>query len=78
MAKTRFPSLIHVTWEEPGGSDDPYLVAHPEGVSGLEESGQAVAIYQLVDDGRVRITREFISQRKSTRRRALRRRPHGT
>lgn len=64
MSKT-FPSLIHVT--EEGEGDDTYLVAYKDGIDSLNEPGQPVAIYQLVEVGRVNIEKSFQSTTKKRR-----------
>lgn len=61
MAKRTFPGLIHVTWE--GEGDDTYLSVWSDGIAGIDQNGQAVGVYQLVDDGRVEIAKAFKSRR---------------
>ena len=57
MEKRKFQKLIHVTIE--GSSpDEPYFQVWENGVSGMDLE-QAVAIYQLVKVGRVKITKQF-------------------
>lgn len=61
-----FPRLIHVTIE--GDGDSQYYNVNEEGVFGLDEPGQQVAIYQLVEVGKVQIQKSFQSSRRGARR----------
>ncbi len=59
MAKTKFPRVIHVAWEENVGSNEnPYLTVFMDGVMGVEDT-QTMAVYQLVKVGKAVVTREF-------------------
>jgi len=63
----KFPRIIHATVEE-SGNDDPWLHVHTDGVSSMDVPGQRVAIYRLVDIGRVQIAKSFVrAQRKGKR-----------
>jgi hypothetical protein len=57
MAKSTFPKTIHVTREE-AANEDPYLVAHEDGPPQLDETAPC-AIYQLVEVGKIEVTRTF-------------------
>lgn len=62
MAKT-FPNLIHVT-REMEGTEDEYLNVHMDGALGTEfEATTPAAIYQLVEVGKVVVTRKFESRK---------------
>lgn len=60
----KFPKLIHVTRE--GEGEDGYWQVHESGVSNLDEHGQPVAIYQLVEVGRVQIQKSFQKTRRKS------------
>ncbi len=68
MATKRFPfpSLIYVTEERPD-NDEPWLRIHPDGIAEVEQDGQAVAVYQLCNHGKVKIDKSFHSARKPRR-----------
>lgn len=63
---TRFPQLLHITEEVPERGD-PWLEVHKDGVFSLERAGQQVAIYKLVQVGRVKILKSFLSARRTTK-----------
>lgn len=66
MATKKFPNLIHVTRENTGTQDE-YLSVAEGGVFSLNEPAP-VAIYKLVEVGRVQILKSFQSAKKSKRR----------
>ena len=59
----KFPKLIHVVVEH-GNSDpeDDFLCVVDGGVTGVDESGKEVAIYQLVKTGKVHIAKTFVEK----------------
>lgn len=60
MPKTKkFPKLIHVTFEDDAANEPGYHVVKEGGLADIDEDGQEVAVYQLVDRGRVTITKKF-------------------
>lgn len=62
MAKQKFPKVIHVIEERPA-NDDAYLAVIEGGVFALADP-QPVAVYRLVEVGRVEITKRFIGEKK--------------
>lgn len=58
MARTKkFPKIIHITFEQDGS--DSYHSVREDGVLGVDENGKEIAVYKLVQRGRVRITRKL-------------------
>ena len=62
MPKKKFPKLIHVTWEEVGTNDDPYLAVQMGGVFDVETHNEPIAVYQLVKAGRVEIRKRMVEK----------------
>lgn len=56
----KFPRLIHVTVE--GKGEDEYLSVNTDGVASIDENLKPVAIYQLVEVGKVGIAKRFIGK----------------
>ena len=59
----KFPNVIHVTRED-AGSPDEWLQVHRHGVSDVDEHGQSIAIYKLVEVGVVTIQKSFTKPAK--------------
>lgn len=53
----KFPKLIHVTFTD--DNEGGYHVVQEDGVFGVDNSGEEIAVYQLVKRGRVKITKQF-------------------
>lgn len=64
MAKTRFPTTIHVTREQLPNDDETYLQVREEGVidSSIDET-MPCAIYRLVSVGDVEVSRRYVERR---------------
>ena len=62
-----FPNLIHVT-EEAATNDEPWLQVRTDGVASCDEPGQKIAIYRLVEVGRVGIAKSFLAPRRGKKR----------
>jgi len=63
MRTVKFPGVIYVTREEPGGNEEPYLVAHEDGLESVED-GDEVAIYKLAERGDVLVSRQYVKRPK--------------
>ena len=62
----KFPKMIYVTREQ-DGTDDEYLTVREDEASGDFEVTTPVAKYQLVEVGKVIVTREYSNGTKSAR-----------
>jgi hypothetical protein len=58
----KFPRLIHVV--EEGEGSDKFLAVYTDGIVGVEDPTTPVAIYKLVEVGRVDIKKTFRVTRK--------------
>lgn len=56
---SKFPKVIHVTRE--GDGEDEYLNVREDGVERIDEPME-VAIYELVEVGRVEITKSYVGR----------------
>lgn len=66
MAATKkFPNLIHVTVE--GEGDDQYYQVNEDGVFAVDEPNKPIAIYKLVELGRVQIEKRFVASGRKKR-----------
>ena len=65
--KVKFPTLIHVTEEDPEHGD-PWLQVHRDGVASVDTHGQAIAVYRLVRIGKVSIQKTFTEKRPAKKR----------
>lgn len=59
---TKFPNLIHVTRE--GEDDGEYWQVNEDGVFSVDEPNKPIAIYKLVEVGRVQIQKSFQGKKK--------------
>jgi len=57
-----FPNLVHVI-EENAGDDTTFLCVVEEGITGVQDAGTKVAVYQKVSEGIVRIEKTFIEKK---------------
>jgi hypothetical protein len=57
-----FPKLIHVVYED-NGDDTTFLSVEEYGVSGVDESGRKIAVYQKVSEGVVHIEKTFVEKK---------------
>ena len=55
----KFPKLLHIGIEE--GYGESHFVVHPGGASEVEDE-RPIAIYKLVEVGRVSITKVFVGR----------------
>ena len=62
MAK-RFPNLIHVTREKENDGTS-YLTVREGGVFDVDVNGEPIALYKLVQTGKVEIRKSFVVKRR--------------
>lgn len=62
----KFPSVIHVTYEDAGSNEEPYMQVHEDGVFGAAEVGKSkpVAVYKLLEVGAVVAPPSFVSKKR--------------
>jgi hypothetical protein len=68
MAKSKFPTIVHVVLENEGQGEDEYLNVTKDGAVGSAEVGnpKKCAVYKLVETGVITATPQFTaSKRKS-------------